>query len=109
MDLDGSGTLVETAKLPLVMKCAIESYSFDKFRQMCILSGCDYLSSLPGIGLAKARQFVVATQDPNFANVSFFLVIFSLIRPILVFCQFSIAGLHKLFKQKKKQSVKLCQ
>ncbi|CAH2039845.1 unnamed protein product, partial [Iphiclides podalirius] len=68
MDLDGIGTLVDTAKLPLVMKCAIENYTFDKFRQMCIMSGCDYLSSLPGIGLAKARQFVVATQDSNFAN-----------------------------------------
>ncbi|GBP33041.1 Exonuclease 1 [Eumeta japonica] len=68
MDLDGTGTLVETAKLPLVMKCPIERYSFDKFRQMCILSGCDYLSSLPGIGLAKARMFVTATVDPNFAN-----------------------------------------
>ncbi|XP_068618418.1 exonuclease 1 isoform X2 [Battus philenor] len=68
MDLNGNGTLVETAKLPLVMNCAIENYTFDKFRQMCILSGCDYLASLPGIGLAKARKFVVATQDPNFAN-----------------------------------------
>ncbi|XP_060802397.1 exonuclease 1 isoform X1 [Amyelois transitella] len=68
MDLDGTGTLVETAKLPLVMNCPIERYTFDKFRQMCIMSGCDYLSSLPGIGLAKARQFVTATQDPNFAN-----------------------------------------
>ncbi|XP_075978795.1 exonuclease tos [Anticarsia gemmatalis] len=68
MDLDGTGTLVETSKLPLVMKCPIEHYSFDKFRQMCIMSGCDYLASLPGIGLAKARQFVTATQDSNFAN-----------------------------------------
>ncbi|KAJ2944194.1 hypothetical protein O0L34_g18172 [Tuta absoluta] len=68
MDLDGVGTLVETAKLPLVMKCAIEHYTFDKFRQMCIMSGCDYLPSLPGIGLAKARQFITATQDPNIAN-----------------------------------------
>ncbi|XP_052750064.1 exonuclease 1 isoform X2 [Galleria mellonella] len=68
MDLDGTGTLVETAKLPLVMKCPIEHYTFDKFRQMCIMSGCDYLSSLPGIGLAKARQFVTATRESNFAN-----------------------------------------
>ncbi|XP_059050678.1 exonuclease 1 [Achroia grisella] len=68
MDLDGNGTLVETAKLPLVMKCPIEHYTFDKFRQMCIMSGCDYLSSLPGIGLAKARQFVTATRESNFAN-----------------------------------------
>lgn len=69
MDLDGTGTLVDTTKLPLAMKCPIEHYSFDKFRQMCIMSGCDYLPSLPGIGLAKARQFVTATQDSNFANV----------------------------------------
>ncbi|XP_069359235.1 exonuclease 1 [Maniola hyperantus] len=68
MDLDGTGTLVETAKLPLVMKCPIEHYRFDKFRRMCIMSGCDYLASLPGIGLAKARQFVTATQDSDFAN-----------------------------------------
>ncbi|CAH0584093.1 unnamed protein product [Chrysodeixis includens] len=68
MDLDGTGTLVDTAKLPLVMRCPIEHYTFDKFRQMCIMSGCDYLASLPGIGLAKARQFVTATQDSNFAN-----------------------------------------
>ncbi|CAG9793707.1 unnamed protein product [Diatraea saccharalis] len=68
MDLDGTGTLVETAKLPLVMKCPIEYYKFDKFRRMCIMSGCDYLQSLPGIGLAKARQFVNASQDSNFAN-----------------------------------------
>ncbi|KAK3787131.1 hypothetical protein RRG08_038650, partial [Elysia crispata] len=29
-------------------------YSFEKFPYMCILSGCDYLPSLPGIGLVKA-------------------------------------------------------
>lgn len=68
MDLHGTGTLVETSKLPHVMKCPIQHYTFDKFRRMCIMSGCDYLASLPGIGLAKSRQFVVATQDPNFAN-----------------------------------------
>ncbi|XP_022830441.1 exonuclease 1 [Spodoptera litura] len=68
MDPEGMGTLVDTTKLPLAMKCPIERYSFEKFRQMCIMSGCDYLASLPGIGLAKARQFVIATQDPNFAN-----------------------------------------
>ncbi|KAF9811376.1 hypothetical protein SFRURICE_002745 [Spodoptera frugiperda] len=68
MSMEGVGTLVDTAKLPLVMNCPIERYSFDKFRQMCIMSGCDYLASLPGIGLAKAKKFVSATQDPNFAN-----------------------------------------
>ncbi|XP_077291211.1 exonuclease tos [Arctopsyche grandis] len=68
MDLNGNGVLMESAKLPLVMKCPYEKYRFDKFRQMCILSGCDYLASLPGIGLAKARQFINATQDPDISN-----------------------------------------
>lgn len=70
MDLDGQGTLIEAAKLPLAMRCPIDRYSLDKFRQICIMSGCDYLPSLPGIGLAKARQFLTATTDTNIANVS---------------------------------------
>lgn len=69
MDINGNGTIVESAKLPLVMKCPLEQYKFDKFLQMCILSGCDYLPSLPGIGLAKARQFINSTRDPDISNV----------------------------------------
>uniref|UniRef100_T1GQM6 Exonuclease 1 n=1 Tax=Megaselia scalaris TaxID=36166 RepID=T1GQM6_MEGSC len=32
---------------------------------MCILSGCDYLDSLPGIGLAKACKFVLLTEETD--------------------------------------------
>ena len=34
-----------------------------RFRRMCILSGCDYLPSLPGIGLGKA--FKLFSQITN--------------------------------------------
>lgn len=47
------------------MGCSLEKYSFEKFRQMCILSGCDYLDSLPGIGLAKACKFILKTEEEN--------------------------------------------
>lgn len=30
---------------------------------MCILSGCDYLENLPGIGLGKARKFLKSNQN----------------------------------------------
>nr|XP_029715845.1 exonuclease 1 [Aedes albopictus] len=65
LDLTGTGLMIEAEKLYLAMACKEEKYSFDKFRYMCILSGCDYLDSLPGIGLAKARKFVLTTEDTD--------------------------------------------
>lgn len=65
LDLSGNGILVESDKLYLSMGCRQEKYSFDKFRTMCILSGCDYLDSLPGIGLAKACKFVLMTEEDD--------------------------------------------
>lgn len=32
---------------------------------MCILSGCDYLDNLYGIGLAKARKFMMMTEETD--------------------------------------------
>ncbi|XP_035892248.1 exonuclease 1 [Anopheles stephensi] len=65
LDLTGHGRLVEASKLHLAMGCREDRYRFEKFRYMCILSGCDYLDSLPGIGLAKACKFVLKTEDPD--------------------------------------------
>ncbi|XP_046985139.1 exonuclease 1 isoform X1 [Schistocerca americana] len=65
MDISGNGLLVEKEKLHLAMGSNPENFEFDKFRHMCILSGCDYLPSLPGIGLAKALKFVTKTADPD--------------------------------------------
>ena len=31
---------------------------FERFRWMCIISGCDYLDSLPGIGLVNAKKLL---------------------------------------------------
>ncbi|XP_055528821.1 exonuclease 1 isoform X2 [Wyeomyia smithii] len=65
LDLNGQGLMIEADKLYLAMGCKEEKYSFDKFRYMCILSGCDYMDSLPGIGLAKARKFVLMTEETD--------------------------------------------
>ncbi|KAH8409433.1 hypothetical protein KR222_005041 [Zaprionus bogoriensis] len=65
LDLNGAGLLVEAQKLHLAMGCREERYHFDKFRRMCILSGCDYLDSLPGIGLAKACKFMLKTEQDD--------------------------------------------
>jgi len=69
MDLAGNGLLVEQERLHLAMGTPPEKFSFDKFRYMCILSGCDYLPSLPGIGLSKACKFITRTVDADIHRV----------------------------------------
>lgn len=48
-----------------------EQFNLDKFRYMCILSGCDYLPSVSGVGLMKARQFITRTSEPDIYKVIF--------------------------------------
>lgn len=63
MDHSGNGMLIEKDRLNEVTDIQTAHYSFEKFRHMCILSGCDYLQSLPGIGLARANKvFKIARQ-----------------------------------------------
>ena len=53
----GNGVLVEMSKLNVCLGAKADNFSFEKFRYMCIMSGCDYLASLHGIGLAKSCKF----------------------------------------------------
>ncbi|CAD6201463.1 GSCOCG00000263001-RA-CDS [Cotesia congregata] len=65
MDINGNGVLVEQDRLHLAMNLSPSQFDLDKFRHMCILSGCDYLPSLPGIGLNKAFKFILKNTDPD--------------------------------------------
>ncbi|XP_021367143.1 exonuclease 1-like isoform X2 [Mizuhopecten yessoensis] len=63
MDHFGNGVLIESNRLNEVLGISEGYYTFEKFRYMCIMSGCDYLPSLPGIGLGKASKvFKLARQ-----------------------------------------------
>ncbi|XP_034948611.1 exonuclease 1 [Chelonus insularis] len=65
MDVYGNGLLVEQDRIHIAMKIREDLFDIDKFRHMCILSGCDYLPSLPGIGLSKACKFILKNTDPD--------------------------------------------
>lgn len=65
LDLTGNCVLVDSDKLHLSMDCHVDKFTMEKFRTMCILSGCDYVDSLPGIGLAKACKFVMKTEETD--------------------------------------------
>lgn len=69
MDINGNGLLVDQEKIHLAMDVNSEHFSMDDFRNMCILSGCDYLASLPGIGLSKARKFIKINTDCDIHRV----------------------------------------
>ena len=48
LDLNGNGNLVDMAKLNTCLGSKADNFNFEKFRYMCIMSGCDYLPSLHG-------------------------------------------------------------
>ena len=70
MDINGQGSLVEQCHLNKAMGLHSDTYTFDKFRYACILSGCDYVASLPGIGLAKATKVFRLSRQADVAVVT---------------------------------------
>ena len=58
MDAFGSGTLINLLDLPLIEKLKMHEFTQEKFRHMCILSGCDYLPSIKGMGLITANKLL---------------------------------------------------
>ncbi|CAG0881557.1 unnamed protein product [Cyprideis torosa] len=65
LDRSGNGVLYELKNLSASLGNHATSFTLDKFRRMCILSGCDYLASLPNIGLGKAFKFFSVTHQPD--------------------------------------------
>lgn len=63
LQLDGTCMFYDSSKLHLSLNMSQEKFSFEKFRRIAILSGCDYLNSLPGIGLVKATKFFKMTSQ----------------------------------------------
>ncbi|EFO20398.1 XPG I-region family protein [Loa loa] len=71
MDPSGSCVIFDQNLLPRCLCRALaENFDFDKFRRICILSGCDYLQAgLPGVGLNKAAAFFAKTDGRNLYQI----------------------------------------
>ena len=70
LDINGNGQLVEKEKI-----LKTEFNQFERFRWMCILSGCDYLESLPGIGLGKAKKLLKLVQKNEIEPVNYIILL----------------------------------
>ncbi|PKK33611.1 exonuclease 1 [Columba livia] len=68
IDKFGNGLEIDRARLGNCKQLG-NVFTEEKFRYMCILSGCDYLSSIHGIGLAKACKLLKIANNPDIIKV----------------------------------------
>lgn len=67
----GNGLMIDSADLNEVAGLGNDGYTFERFRRMCILSGCDYLPSLRGIGLGTAKKILKSARNPDITMVRY--------------------------------------
>lgn len=58
MDSDGNCIEVAQTRITSCKALSFAGWTTDLFRQMAILSGCDYLPSIPGMGLKNAHRLL---------------------------------------------------
>lgn len=63
LDKAGNAKQVNLDNLPKNKEMNFSKFSFINFRHMCLLSGCDYLENIPGVGLMKAHQLISKFKD----------------------------------------------
>lgn len=65
LDTKGGCVLYDRTRLSKCLGPHGEDVSFEKFRRICILSGCDYLKNIPSVGLQSAKKFFLLTKQDN--------------------------------------------
>ncbi|GBG33330.1 Flap endonuclease 1 [Hondaea fermentalgiana] len=58
LDNEGSGDYFDRKALGTNKQLAMKTFTHDMVLDMCILAGCDYLDSLPGMGIVRAHKLV---------------------------------------------------
>ena len=64
-DVEGTVTAVSRDDFGKVTECSLCGWTDAQFRAMAILSGCDYLPSIPGVGLKTAWTFLRKYRTPE--------------------------------------------
>ena len=63
MDKFGNGIEVDLSRLSEVEELNFKNFTDDMLLACCIVSGCDYLDSIKGIGFKKAHKLVLENGD----------------------------------------------
>ena len=64
MDGAGQGLEFRLRNLDANTDLRFSGWDHNMFQQMCIMAGCDYLNSIPGIGIKVGARDAVATLAP---------------------------------------------
>jgi exonuclease-1 len=64
-DVEGIVTGISRDDFGKVTECSLQGWTDAQFRAMAILSGCDYLPSIPGVGLKTAWTFLRKYRTPE--------------------------------------------
>ena len=63
MDWDGGLDEIAFSDLVYCKELNFTGWTLDLFQQCCVMAGCDFLKSLPGIGIKKAHAHLRRTRD----------------------------------------------
>jgi exonuclease-1 len=64
-DTEGIVTAISRSDFGKVTECSLNGWTDAQFRAMAILSGCDYLPSIPGVGLKTAWMLLRKYRTPE--------------------------------------------
>lgn len=70
MDKFGQGVQFQYSMLQKNKELSFEGFNRQMLLEMCILSGCDYLQSLPGMGLKRAHASIKKFRSYDKVNVA---------------------------------------
>ncbi|KDN52223.1 hypothetical protein K437DRAFT_293160 [Tilletiaria anomala UBC 951] len=65
LDVDGTVVEILQSRFASNKTVALAGWSISEFRQMAILSGCDYLPSIAGLGLKNAHRLLRKYKTPD--------------------------------------------
>lgn len=71
MDKFGHGVDFQASKLPKNKELNLSAFSSQMLLEMCIFSGCDYLQSLPGMGLKRAHTLITKFRSYDRVHILF--------------------------------------
>ncbi|PVU93589.1 hypothetical protein BB561_003185 [Smittium simulii] len=63
LDIKGSCVLFDRSLMSNIKQLSFKGWDDDLFRKLCILSGCDYLPAVPGIGIKRSYKYLLKSKN----------------------------------------------
>ncbi len=88
MDDHGNGKEIKLERLSAAKEINFTHFTQTMFRHVCILSGCDYSPSIPGLGLKKAHALVKKYKSIDRVKTSLYISMDIFIYSIFLFVRY---------------------